>query len=119
MIFAPGSSLSNPDLIQSNQKYRALRRLRIMGDFFGAFSIVILYPDTYPPIPHRAAEASHLGAVITAGKLAGEFFGSIFFVKGANLNPPASALIEWRRRMQYFHPHHGNPHLPDVYFLGR
>src|SRR5580704_291385 len=57
--------------VEPHKKDRALRSLGVVHDFFGKFTIVILYANAHPPVADGAAETLHLSGLITVGQMIG------------------------------------------------
>ena len=66
-------------------------------------TIVIEYPDAYPPIARWASKTQHFGCSITARKVSSKFAGCMLVLKSANLHRPFAACIEGRRSFHYFY----------------
>jgi len=63
------TSDSNPSWssVEPYQENRTLRSLSVVRDFFSAFAIVVLYPDSHPPVADWAAETLHFRCLIAMG----------------------------------------------------
>src|ERR1041385_7665475 len=87
------TSKANDQLIQSDQKNRALGGVRIPCHFFGALAFIIKDAHSHPPVTYPAAEANYFGGLISPCKAVGQFSCRTFLIKSSDLHSPSPTYI--------------------------